>query len=92
MLRRRKIDLEFGLVIDDGLCLECHGGGGGKGGKTKVVQAPQVSPTPPVEETGLDMEEEVMKKKEQTGKSSLKIPLATSESVGIKPTDTGLKI
>lgn len=91
MLRRRKIDLEFCLYIDDGNCLECHGGGG-KGGSPQVVQTPQVNPTPPVEETGLDMEEEVMKKKEQTGKSGLKIPLATSESVGIKPTDTGLKI
>jgi hypothetical protein len=90
-MRKLKLD-EFGMKMDDGNCLECFGGGG-KGGSPAPVVAKQVNPSPPVEETGLDMDEDGKKKKEQTGRASLKMPIVTGDSVGLStPSSTGLKI
>jgi len=55
---------------------DCHKGG--KGGTTTTTT---VVPEPPVEEAAVDIEKRDDRVK---GKKSLKIPLATSEGVGLK--------
>lgn len=50
-----------------------------------AVIPPAVAPTPPVEETGVDLDEEGKKKKvSKAGKSTLKVPLATSKNTGLR--------
>ena len=82
MLFKKKefsMDLETGLIIDLSV-IDCYGGG--KGGVTYQPPEPQpiVSPTPPIEEASVELDEEEKEKKTNSGKGQLKVPL----SVGVK--------
>lgn len=56
--------------------------GGGKG--SAPAPAPIIAPTAPVEEASVEIDEETKKDKLNTGKSTLKIPMAISEKAGLK--------
>ena len=57
--------------------------GGGKGSAVQTP-APIIAPTAPVEEASVEIDEETKKDKLNTGKSTLKIPMAISEKAGLK--------
>jgi hypothetical protein len=57
--------------------------GGGKG-SSAPAPAPVVAPTAPVEEASVEIDEETKKDKLNTGKSTLKVPMAISEKAGLK--------
>lgn len=55
-----------------------------KGGKGTPPPTTAVAPTPPVEEASLEIEDPDKKKKLETGKSSLKMPMAPAKDTGLK--------
>lgn len=99
MLFKKKefnIDLETGEIIDTSI-IDCYGGGKGR----TTVQAPPpqpiVAPPAPVQEASVELDAEEKEtnkdKKQNTSKSSLKVPLAVSEKAGLNigsATGTGL--
>lgn len=82
-----KFDYNNGQIVicNDGLDLNCYGGGG-KG--AAPAPQPMVQPTPPVQEAsveiGADNFDAEQKKKAQSGKGSLKLPLTPVEDTGLK--------
>lgn len=71
---------EYGIALDDGLCLSCYGGGGKGGGGTQYIPVtPPPAPVPEQAETLQPVEEdEETKKAIKQGAKSLQIPLATT--------------
>ena len=55
----------------------------GKKSSSTAAQ-PIVAPTAPVEEASVELDEESEKKKLNTGKSSLKMPVTTTPTTGLK--------
>jgi len=58
--------------------------GGGKGSSPQIAPAPMVAPTAPVEEASVEIEDDAAKKKLETSKKQLKIPLAETKDTGLK--------
>lgn len=71
LLRNGVADIQYYMQLNKG------------GGKGSVVPPPTVAPTPAVEEASVEIEDEDKKKKLETGKKELKIPLSTAESTGL---------
>ena len=86
MLFKKKefsIDLETGLIIDESI-IDCYGGGKGGGVKYEAPEPqPIVSPTPPIEEASVELDEEEKEKKTNSGKGQLKVPLSVGEKAGL---------
>jgi hypothetical protein len=59
-----------------------YNGGGGKG--SAPAAQPMINPTPPVEEASVEIEDDATKKKLDTSKKQLKIPLAETQNTGLK--------
>ena len=57
--------------------------GGGKGAAPQAP-VPMVAPTAPVEEASVAIEDDPAKKKLETSKKQLKIPLAETKDTGLK--------
>jgi len=50
----------------------------------KLPEAPApIQPTAPVEEVGIELDDNEKKRKDKTGKSTLKVPTKTSDNVGL---------
>ena len=84
MLFKKKefsIDLETGLIIDESV-IACYGGGKGASYQAPEPQ-PIVSPTPPIEEASVELDEEEKEKKTNSGKGQLKVPLSVGEKAGL---------
>ena len=84
MLFKKKefsIDLETGLIIDESV-IDCYGGGKGVSYQPPEPQ-PIVSPTPPIEEASVELDEEEKEKKTNSGKGQLKVPLSVGEKAGL---------
>jgi len=56
----------------------------GKKSAPNVEAQPIVAPTAPVEEASVELDEESEKKRLNTGKSSLKMPVTTTPTTGLK--------
>ena len=85
MLFKKKefsIDLETGLIIDESV-IDCYGGGKGGGSYQPPEPQPIVSPTPPIEEASVELDEEEKEKKTNSGKGQLKVPLSVGEKAGL---------
>lgn len=63
----------------DPMCLVLN-----KGGSKGYTPPPPVQPTPAVEEASLEIEDPDAKKKLQTGKSTLKMPISPAADTGLK--------
>ena len=84
MLFKKKefsIDLETCLIIDESV-IDCYGGGKGASYQPPEPQ-PIVSPTPPIEEASVELDEEEKEKKTNSGKGQLKVPLSVGEKAGL---------
>lgn len=55
-----------------------------KGGKSAPVPPPTIAPTPAVEEASVEITDEDKKKRLETGKKELKIPLTTASDTALK--------
>ena len=81
-----EFDYETGILIDNNIGCDCHGGGGGKG--AAPAPAPVIAPTAPVQEASVEIGEdefdEDAKKKLKTDKGQLKLPLTPTENTGLK--------
>ena len=56
--------------------------GGGKGASAPAPQ-PLIAPTAPVEEAGVEIDDDVDKKKIKSTKQSLKVPLTAAPNTGL---------
>jgi hypothetical protein len=56
----------------------------GKKSSSTAEAQPIIAPTAPVEEASVEIDEESEKKRLNTGKSSLKMPVTTTPTTGLK--------
>ena len=83
VLGTQELNLDTMEYVDNSVVC-CYGGGSMKPKAPDVKLPDQITPSAPVEEAGLEMDDEDKLKKTNTGKGQLKIPLSTASNVGLK--------